>query len=59
VLARAQQNLIWARQRHVNALRSALREFYPGALAALGAQLGEPEALAVLQLAPAPEQASG
>jgi Transposase len=35
VLARAHQSLIWARQRHVNALRSALREFYPGALAAL------------------------
>jgi transposase len=45
VQARAHQSLIWARQRHLNALRSALREFYPGALAALGAQLGEPEAL--------------
>jgi transposase len=56
VLARAHQSLIWARQRHVNALRSALREFYPGALAALGAQLAQPEALAVLQLAPTPEQ---
>jgi transposase len=55
VLARAHQSLIWARQRHVNALRSALREFYPGALAALGAQLAEPEALAVLELAPTPE----
>jgi hypothetical protein len=52
VLARAHQSLIWARQRHVN----ALREFYPGALAALGTQLAEPEALAVLALAPAPEQ---
>ena len=56
VLARAHQILIWARQRHVNALRSALREFYPGALAALGAQLAEPEALAMLELAPTPEQ---
>jgi transposase len=56
VLARAHQSLIWARQRHVNALRSALREFYPGALAALGAQLAAPEALAVLELAPTPEQ---
>jgi Transposase len=45
VLARAHQNLIWARQRHVNTLGSALWEFYPGALAALGAQLAEPEAL--------------
>jgi transposase len=42
VLARAHQGLIWARQRHVNALRSALREFYPAALAAFGAQLAEP-----------------
>jgi len=56
VLARAHQSLIWARQRHVNAVRSALREFYPGAVAALGAQLAEPEALAMLQLAPTPEQ---
>lgn len=56
VLARAHQSLIWARQRHVNALRSALREFYPGALAALGAQLAEPEALAVLGLAPTPQR---
>jgi transposase len=56
VLARAHQSLIWARQRHVNALRSVLREFYPGALAALGAQLAEPEALAVLELAPTPKQ---
>jgi hypothetical protein len=30
VLARAHQSLIWAQQRHVNALRSALRDFYPG-----------------------------
>ena len=56
VLARAHQNLIWSRRRHVNALRSALREFYPGALAALGTQLAEPEALAVLALTPTPEQ---
>jgi transposase len=56
VLARAHQALIWTRQRHVNALRSALREFYPGALDALGAQLAEPEALAVLELASTPEQ---
>jgi transposase len=56
VLARTHQSLIWTRQRHVNALRSALREFYPGALAALGAQLAEPEALGVLELAPTPDQ---
>ena len=34
VLARAHQNLIWARTRHTNALRSALREYYPVALEA-------------------------
>jgi transposase len=56
VLARAHQSLIWSRQRHVNALRSALRDFYPGALSALGTQLAEPEAHAVLALAPTPEQ---
>ena len=56
VLARAHQSLIWARQRHVNALRSALRDFYPEALSALGTQLAAPEALAVLGLAPTPEQ---
>src|SRR4029453_14725948 len=56
VVARATQSLIWTRQRHVNALRSALRDFYPAALSALGAQLAEPEALAVLALAPTPEQ---
>jgi hypothetical protein len=56
VLARAHQSLTWARQRHVNALRSALREFCPGALAALGTQLADPEALAVLAVAPTPEQ---
>jgi transposase len=32
VSARGHQNLIWARTRHTNALRSALREYYPGAL---------------------------
>lgn len=56
VLARAHQNLIWTRQRQLNALRSALREFYPAALAAFE-ELGHPDALAVLALAPNPEQA--
>src|SRR4030095_3814454 len=56
VLARAHQSLVWNPQRHVKALPRALREFSPGALAALGAQLAEPEALGVLALAPTPEQ---
>jgi transposase len=39
VLARAHQNLIWTRTRHTNALRSALREYYPAALVAFGKDL--------------------
>jgi len=54
VLARTHQSLVWTRQRQVNQLRSLLREFYPGALAAFGAELGSRDALAVLQVAPTP-----
>jgi transposase len=53
--ARAHQNLIWTRQRQVNALRSALREYYPGALAAFGTDLAHRDAVAVLAKAPTPE----
>ncbi len=53
VLARAHQGLIWARQRQVATLRSALREYYPAALQAFP-ELGAPEALAVLSVAPGP-----
>ena len=55
VLARAHQSAIWARQRQVNALRSALREYYPAALAAFGTDLAAGDAVAVLSVAPAPE----
>jgi hypothetical protein len=55
VLARAHQNLIWSRQRQLNQLRSTLREFYPAALAVFP-QLGHPDALAVLAVAPTPAQ---
>lgn len=55
VTARAHQSLIWARQRQVNQLRSALREYYPGAVAAFGADLAHPDALAVLTKAPHPD----
>lgn len=58
VLARSHQNLIWTRQRQLNALRSALREYYPGALAAFP-ELGHPDALAVLAVAPDPERGRG
>jgi hypothetical protein len=54
VLARTHQNLVWGRQRQLNVLRSALREFYPAALAVFGDDLDHPEALVVLERAPTP-----
>src|SRR5688500_14965441 len=53
VLARAHQSLIWSRQRQLNQLRSTLREFYPAALEAFP-ELGSPEAMEVLAMAPTP-----
>ncbi len=55
VLARAHQSLVWTRQRQTNALRNALREYYPGALVAFE-DLGHGDALAVLAVAPDPER---
>jgi transposase len=57
VLARAHQNLIWTRTQHTNALRSALREYYPGALEAFD-DLHNRDALAILGRAPTPVQAA-
>jgi transposase len=57
VLARAHQNLIWARTRHTNALRSTLREYYPAALEAFQ-DLADRDALAILGRAPTPDQAA-
>ena len=57
VLARAHQNLIWTRTRHTNALRSALREYYPAALEAFD-DLHDRDALAVLGRAPTPGEAT-
>jgi len=54
VLARGHQNLIWARNRHTNQLRNALREYYPGALDAFS-DLADRDALAVLGQAPTPD----
>ena len=54
LLARAHQSAIWGRQRQVNALRSALREYYPGALEAFGTDLDSADALAILAVAPTP-----
>jgi transposase len=53
VLARAHQNLIWARTRHANQLRNALREYYPAALEAFD-DLTDRDTLAVLERAPDP-----
>lgn len=55
VLARAHQSLVWTRGRQTNALRNALREYYPGALTAFE-ELHHPDALAILAIAPDPEQ---
>lgn len=58
ILARGHQSLIWTRQRQVNSLRSALREFYPAALQTFD-DLDSPEALAVLAKASTPQLARG
>jgi transposase len=55
LLARVHQSAIWGRQRQLNALRSALREYYPAALVAFGTDLSHGDATAVLSLAPTPE----
>ncbi len=56
VAARAHQTMIWSRVRQVNELRSLLREYYPAALTAFGADLADRDALAVLAAAPSPDQ---
>jgi transposase len=57
VLARAHQNLIWARTRHTNALRSALGEYFPAALEVFD-NLADRDALAILGRAPTPDEAA-
>ena len=58
VLARATQDAIWRRTKATQELRSALREFYPGLLQAIGkgkvTNLASAEAREVLRLAPDP-----
>jgi transposase len=61
VLARAQQDAVWARQRLGNQIRSLLKEFYPGALDAflpLAGGLARPEARTILAAAPTPAKAA-
>jgi transposase len=62
VLARAQQDAVWDRTTAHNKLRSHLREYYPGFLAAFASARGgilRPEARAILAAAPAPADAAG
>ena len=56
VLARSHKSLIWTRQQLGNQLRSALREFYPGALDAFGDRLCDVDSLALLEQASTPAQ---
>ena len=53
IIARSHQSLIWARTRHTNMMRSALREYYPAALDAFDELAGQ-DALSVLAKAPTP-----
>ena len=55
VLARAHQNLIWARVRHTNQMRNALRDYYPAALETFD-DLANRDTVAVLGRAPTPTQ---
>jgi hypothetical protein len=48
--------MVWSRQRQIASLRSALRQYFPAALAAFP-ELGASEALEVLALAPTPQRA--
>jgi hypothetical protein len=56
VLARSHKSLIWTRQQLGNQLRTALREFYPGALDAFGERLCDSDSLALLEQGPTPAQ---
>ena len=55
IVARAYQNLVWARVRHTNQLRNALREYYPAAIETLG-DLADRDTVAILGRAPTPSQ---
>jgi hypothetical protein len=61
VLARAQQDAIWARTTAHNKLRTCLREYFPGFLAAFADARGgitRPEARTILAAAPTPAAAA-
>ena len=57
--ARSHQSLIWDRTRQLQRLRQALREYFPGMLAALaagGLELADPDALELITRAGTPER---
>jgi transposase len=59
--ARAHQSLIWERTRHLQRLRQALREYFPGMLDALAAgrlELTDPDALELIERAGDPQRAA-
>ncbi|MBF6212175.1 IS110 family transposase [Nocardia puris] len=61
VLARAQQDALWARKQLGNQLRSLLKDYYPAALHAfadLAGGLARPDARTVLAAAPTPARAA-
>jgi transposase len=62
VLARAQQDAVWARQQIANQIRDLLGEFYPAALVAFSelpsGGLARADARAILAAAPTPAQAA-
>jgi transposase len=62
VLARAQQDAVWARQQIGNQLRDLLKDFYPAAIIAFAGLpsggLARPDARTILAAAPTPGQAA-
>ena len=61
LVARTHQSLIWDRTRHLQRLRQALREYYPGLLDALAAaklELSDPDAWELIEQAPDPDRAA-
>jgi transposase len=62
VLARAQQDAVWARQQVGNQIRDLLNDFYPAAIIAFAelpsGGLARPDARAILAAAPTPAQAA-
>ena len=62
VLARAQQDAVWARQQIGNQIRDLLKDFYPAALVAFAelpsGGLARPDARTILAAAPTPTQAA-